>query len=128
MSRVLLRLLISAGFSFALLAGLIHFLVARGDDINLVTIYQVLSGVPVALVVVYGLLQLIGFSLRALRYRIILDESDDFDVPPFRHLYFVTGIRSMMVDLLPARLGELVFVLLLNRGYQVPVAASLSAL
>ncbi len=49
-------------------------------------------------------------------------------IPGLWHMILVTGFRNMMVDLLPARIGELGYVALLNRGYQVSIAACLSSL
>ena len=76
----------------------------------------------------YGKFQLLVIFLRALRYQVIFRAQLALERPSFRQLVFVTGVRNMVVDLLPARLGELVFVLMLNRGCRVPVARGLAVL
>ncbi len=65
--------------------------------------------------------------LRAWRYQVILASSSE-TVPGMPHLFLVSVSRNMFVDMLPARLGELSYVAMLNRGYKVAVDACLASL
>lgn len=73
-------------------------------------------------------LYLIALYLRALRYRLLLRLSGEPNVPSLPQMALVTGIRNMVVDMLPARLGELGYVGLLNRGYGVRLEHCVSSL
>ncbi len=66
--------------------------------------------------------------LRTWRYSIILESSRTPVRPPFGDLILVTGVRNMMVDLLPARTGEISYPVLLNRVYRVNVYPSVTSL
>ena len=127
-TRLATRLLYSAGFSLVLLAGFLHVIATRGEEVNLTVVYEALRGIPGALIGLFVLIQLLVIFLRALRYQVIFRAQLALERPSFRQLVFVTGVRNMVVDLLPARLGELVFVLMLNRGCRVPVARGLAVL
>jgi len=76
----------------------------------------------------YIALNLIGLCLRTLRYHVLIKASGENNLPSMLHLGAVTGVRNMMVDLLPARTGELAYVALLNRGYRVTASNCLSSL
>lgn len=76
----------------------------------------------------YVLAQLAGALLRAQRYRVLLGADGHSRVPPFGFLLWVTLARNMLVDLVPARAGELAYVVFLNRGYRVALPACLSSL
>jgi len=127
-TRMATRMLYSAGFSLALLAGFLHLIATRGEQVNLTAVYEVIRGLPGTLIGVFVLIQLLVIFVRALRYQIIFKAQKTPKGPTFRQLLLVTGVRNMVVDLLPARLGELVFVLMLNRGCRVPVARGLAVL
>lgn len=65
--------------------------------------------------------------LRAVRYRLILRASE-IEVPGLFHMVLVSMSRNMFVDMLPARLGELSYIAMLNRGFSVRAEACLSSL
>jgi hypothetical protein len=66
--------------------------------------------------------------LRAMRYRLLLLGGGEPQVPGLIPFALVTAARNMFVDLLPARVGELSYVALLNRRYGVSVRSGLSSL
>ena len=66
--------------------------------------------------------------LRALRYRSLLKADGISQVPGTWFMFLITLCRNMFVDMVPARIGEASYVLMLNRGYRVPVSACLSTL
>ena len=66
--------------------------------------------------------------LRALRYRSLLKADGISQVPGTWYMFLITLCRNMFVDMVPARIGEASYVLMLNRGYRVPVSACLSTL
>ena len=70
----------------------------------------------------------IGLFVRAYRYRLLITLAGEQNVPSMRQMLLVTGFRNMVVDLLPARLGELAYVGLLNRGYGVKLQHCISSL
>jgi hypothetical protein len=71
---------------------------------------------------------LITLAIRAHRYRLLIAISGELNVPTFKQMLVVTGVRNMVVDMLPARLGELGYVGLLNRGYGVKLEHAISSL
>ena len=58
----------------------------------------------------YVLIYLIATFLRAIRYRLLLQMSGETSVPLVRQMFLVTGIRNMVVDMFPSRLGELGYI------------------
>ena len=127
-SQTLVRLAFSASLSFAILAILLHWLARSGDDVNLAMLYQALSDTPARVFTLYALLMAVNTVLRTLRYRLILVASNGLHRVSFFSLFIVTGVRNMVVDLLPARLGELVFVTMLKKGCGVPLPTGLAIL
>ena len=71
---------------------------------------------------------LVQAAVRAVRYGILLRAGGEPMLPPPGHLLLVTMTRNMFMDLLPARLGELSYVALLNRGFQLRLEPCLSSL
>ena len=123
-----LRLGISIGVSFAVLGLMIHLFSGGLSPENRPSIFGVLEKTTHWLLLVYGALYLVQLMLRAWRYRILIAASGEQNIPSFFHMSVVTGVRNMLVDLLPARVGELSYVAMLNRGYRVGADACLSSL
>lgn len=86
-----------------------------------------LQHLALPLVAVYVGASLLRSLLQTGRYRLLLEHSGP-ERPGFLPVFLVTMSRNMFIDLLPARLGELSFVAMLNRGCRVSAAACLSAL
>ena len=76
----------------------------------------------------YVLAQLLGGVLRAWRFALLLRADRRTPTPGFAFLWWVTLARNMLVDLVPARAGELAYVLFLNRGPRVSLPACFSSL
>ena len=124
----LVRLILSAGVSAILLYLLIHLVSLEIQGNEQLDMRRILSTTYLPWVSAFLLLHLIGVILRAVRYRILLIAGKEPNLPTFLQLVLVTGFRNMMVDLLPARVGELGYVALLNRVYGVRISSCLSSL
>ena len=123
-----LRLGLSLAVSCAILALLLQLLNAGVSDLNRPSVFKSLKNVDVLLLSFYAVISLITLAFRAFRYQILIAISGETNVPTFKQMLVVTGIRNMVVDLLPARLGELGYVGLLNRGYGVKLENCASSL
>jgi hypothetical protein len=117
---LILRLALSVAAS-----GLILFVLARlvggagGPDAH-PRLLEVLRHAAPHLIALYALCAVGQGLVRAWRYRVLLAAGGAADaLPGFGHLYLVTQARNMLVDLLPARLGEFGYVAMLNRGYHI---------
>lgn len=119
MLKNLLRIGISIGVSFAILALLLQLVNSGLSDLERPSVLAALQATSLALVLGYFIIYLITLFFRAYRYRLLLSMSGEPNVPTLKQMALVTGIRNMVVDMLPARLGELGYVGLLNRGYGV---------
>ena len=119
--------LLALGVSGLLLALLARFSLASADTSLLPRMVEIVTSISATSLLLY--LAAIGARtvFQALRYRLILGATED-SVPGFFHLLLVTASRNMFVDMLPARLGELSYVAMLNRGYRVGLPACLSSL
>ncbi len=128
MFKKILKLGLSVGVSFAILALLLQMVSTGVDDAERPSVMAALQNTSLALVAAYLGLYLITLIIRAYRYRLLIQLSGETNVPTVRQMWLVTGIRNMVVDLLPARLGELGYVALLNRGYGVRLEHCVSSL
>jgi len=122
------RLILGAGISFAMLAALFYAVSRSGETINLSQLVDMVRNVSLSALAGYLLCQLLGTLLRSWRYQCLLDTSGDQTRPGLKDLYPITLVRNMTVDLLPARIGELVFVGLLKRINKTHASHSLSSL
>jgi len=91
-------------------------------------VFAALQNSILPLVLAYLGLYLVALLVRARRYSLLLSMSGESQVPNFKQMVLVTGVRNMVVDLLPARLGELGYVALLNKGYNVKLEHCASSL
>lgn len=126
-AKSLLRILFSVSISALILFALFQLFrpEALGDEKRLL---PVLKNALVPLLA-FGLACTIGQSvLRAIRYGVLLSGSGEPRLPGFGRLLLVTLTRNMFVDLLPARIGELSYIAMLNRGYQVRADTCVSSL
>ena len=128
MLKNLLQIGISIGVSFAILALLLQLVNSGLSDLERPSVLAALKATSLALVLAYFVLYLITLLFRAYRYRLLLTMSGEPNVPTLKQMALVTGIRNMIVDMLPARLGELGYVGLLNRGYGVKLQHCVSSL
>ncbi len=113
------RRTIAVALSVLISAALIVFLLTK---INVKDIVQTFRQIYLPALLVYGAFSLSALSLRAWRTRRLLS-------PLFiswKNVFLVTFIRNGFEDLLPARLGSLSYIYLLNKslGFPIETAAS----
>ena len=128
MIKQLLRVGVSIGVSFAIVALLLQMVNAGIDDAERPSVWTALQNTSTTYILIFVVLFLFALLFRAIRYRMLLQLSGETDVPTLRQMCLITGIRNMVVDMLPARLGELGYVALLNRGYGVKLEHCVSSL
>ena len=128
MLKQLLRIAVSIGVSFAIIALLLQMVNSGLPDQQRPSVLSALQNTSLSFVVGCFVVYLITLFIRAYRYRLLIAVSGEENVPTMRQMALVTGIRNMIVDLLPARLGELGYVGLLNRGYGVKLEHCISSL
>jgi len=128
MIRKLFRIALSIGVSLSILALLLQMFTSGLPDQQRPSVLGALGNTSSSLIAAYLVLYIIALFIRAHRYRLLVSMSGESNVPTMRQMALVTGIRNMIVDLLPARLGELGYVGLLNRGYGVKLQHCISSL
>ena len=106
---------------------LLH-LVGGGLDTGAARLIEVLRAANVPLLFAYLGCQGGQILWRAIRYRLLLRVAGECEVPRLGHMLLVTMCRNMFVDLLPARVGELSYIAMLNRGYRVGVESCVASL
>ncbi|MBN2207607.1 MAG: flippase-like domain-containing protein [Candidatus Aminicenantes bacterium] len=108
-----------AALSLAVSVGLMALLIKQVEPGQLAAVYR---GIYVPALLAYLGLMLAGSVLRALRYKWFLRPTEIGWGP----ILLTTFIRNSLVDLLPARLGSLSFIYILNRrlGYTFELASS----
>lgn len=126
-TRFTLQSLISATLSLGLLALLLHIVARSGDEVNLSMVFEAIKGIPLDIILIYIFLVVGNMVLRTFRYRVILAGTANQKLS-FPFLFVITGVRNMVVDLLPARLGELVFVSMLKRSFNTPISNGMATL
>jgi Tol biopolymer transport system component len=128
-SRFALRLLLSCGLSLLLLGLLLHGFSGSAEEAARPRLIAVLAETSLICVGLYVLTSLSQAFFRALRYQLILRHSSGgAAVPGMGRMLIVTLSRNMFVDMLPARLGELGYIAMLNRGFKVSAETCLSSL
>lgn len=127
--RLLLKLLLSLGTSLLLLGLLLQGFSSSAEEAVRPRLFSILTGTSLVCVGLYILTSLSQAFFRMLRYRAVLAASVKNDqLPSVFHLFIVTLSRNMFVDMLPARLGELSYVAMLNKGCKIGADACLSSL
>lgn len=126
--KQLLKIGLSIGVSFAILALLLQMVTSGLDDQQRPSVLSAMQNTSIELVFAVLVIYLITLFIRAYRYRLLLVMSGEQHVPSLKQMSLVTGIRNMIVDMLPARIGELGYVGLLNRGYGVKLQHCVSSL
>ncbi len=128
MVKPLFRIGLSIGVSLAILALLLKMFTTGLPESERPSILIVLQATSPSLLLGFFGVLFISLLVRAYRYRLLIELTGEQNVPSMRQMVLVTGIRNMVVDLLPARLGELGYVGLLNRGYGVKLQHCISSL
>lgn len=128
MVRHFMRIGFSIAVSLIILALLLQLVTSGLPDQERPSVLTALQNTSLTLVFCYVCLSLVALFVRAYRYRLLIQMSGSDVVPTIGQMAIVTGIRNMVVDLLPARIGELGYVGLLNRGYGVKLPHCVSSL
>lgn len=123
-----LRLVISVFVSVLMLWLLFKLISDETNPIGLEDITRVLGDVSFAAFSSFFVIHILGVVLRTVRFQLLIKATQSEIVPTFLPLSLVTLVRNMTVDLLPARLGELFYVGLLNRGLRVRLDSCFSSL
>ena len=128
--KTLTRLVVSAACSVLVLGLLLSLAGSLGADVSPGDVLVALRSALPALVAAYALCQLLQALARAQRARVLLRASlpAGTNTPGLFHMLLVTFVRGACADMLPARLGELSYVAMLNRGCAVPAGDCLSSL
>lgn len=126
--RVTWRLAVSAAVSSFVLGLMFRLWLSGQASEGAATLYTALRDASRPLLGMYLILALVQTTLRALRNSVLLKAGGEARVPPMGHLTLVSLTRNMFSDLLPARLGELSYVALLNRLYGVRAEVCVSSL
>jgi len=128
--KILARLVVSAACSVLVLGLLLSLAGSLGADVSPSDVLAAFRSAIPALVAAYALCQLVQALARAQRARVLLRASlpAGTRVPGLFRMLLVTFVRGACADMLPARIGELSYVAMLNRGCAVPAADCLSSL
>ena len=122
------RLVVSLFISVLILWFLLNLISDEENPIGLHDVTRVLGEVSLATFLLFFVIHLLGVILRTVRFQLLIKATRSEVVPTFWPLTLVTLVRNMTVDLLPARLGELFYVGLLNRGLGVRLDSCFSSL
>lgn len=125
--QLIVNILFSIGVSVTLIGVLVHFILSAAEPDVFSRIVAVVGSFSAVFLAGYLFAALIRTCLQAVRYRLLLRPAAG-EPPSFFHLLLVTLSRNMFVDMLPARLGELSYIAMLNRGYRVSGQACISSL
>lgn len=125
----IVRLIYPLALSLAAL-GLLLGLVGKGSaEVSPAGLIRALKSAVPILVITYGAAQLLQAALRAWRAWLLLRHGAPGErVPGLGHVFWVSLARNMFVDMLPARIGELSYIGMLNRGYKVGADVCLASL
>jgi uncharacterized membrane protein YbhN (UPF0104 family) len=129
-SRLLLNIFLSLAISLFLIALLISGIDGTAEPGIRTKLFSILAQTTWNALLLYMLASIVQAFFRAIRYQVLLKSSlkNDEELPSLLHLFMVTMSRNMFTDMLPARLGELSYVAMLNLGFKVRADACLSSL
>lgn len=108
MKKTKLHILISLALTTLLLCAIF-------SEVSFAEFLEIIKKSNFSLILIYFLISFVSQIIRALRYRLILASVGQENLPSRFRFLIVTLIRSAFVDFLPARLGELSFLYVLNR-------------
>ncbi|MGD9874687.1 MAG: lysylphosphatidylglycerol synthase domain-containing protein [Kiritimatiellia bacterium] len=126
--QFIIRILFSAAISCGVVALIFRLVSAGHPAAGAAQVLNAVRNVSLIAAGIYLLCQLLQGLLRALRYGVLLKAGGAQKIPSLFHLYLTTLTRNMLVDMLPARLGELSYIAMLNRGYRVKSEDCVSSL
>lgn len=125
-TSIILKLAASAAVSLLLVVLLLRMTGAGAD--GAANLAEVLRATALGGLGLYVVLHLAGAAVRAARFRLLLAAGAAVPAPRFGRVMLISLVRNMMVDMLPARIGELSYIALMNRGCQVPGDRCVSSL
>lgn len=126
--KILLRIVLSAGISIIVLALMFKLGNADPGGISRTRIMNLLLGVSPVLLTGYFGCSLVQSFLRTVRYRMLLIAGGVAVPLPMPQMFMITLTRNMLVDLLPARTGELGYVAVMTGKLNVRPSDALSSL
>ena len=124
---LILKTALSIGVSVIALAVLMRLTVSGDGGLQPGLLEVLLKTAPV-FVGFYVFTSLFQAFFRAVRYRVLIRAANEAQVPSLFHTLLVTLTRNMLVDLFPARIGELSYIAMMNKSYQVSGRACVSSL
>lgn len=127
-TQIFWKTAVAIGVSLLILNLMLRLISHGVDPADRPHLLIVLRNASLSLVGLYVVFALVQAFFRALRYRVLIAAGNEERVPALSHVYLVTIVRNMFVDLLPARLGELSYVAMMNRGCNVSGKTCLSSL
>lgn len=110
--------------SAVITAGLVYSLLSQTQWTDWEKVFIRLNYLGLA---AYLALYTFNLFLRTWRYHILLKATRTADRPTFGSLTLVTMVRNMLVDFLPARLGSLSYIVILNQVMKVDLAPCLTS-
>lgn len=117
--RTRLKSLVYIGFSLLLTIGVFAYLLAH---VTWRQVADLILSIDRPLVGLFFTLSMVLQAVRTVRYRVVLQSVGES--PGFIRLFLVVLVRSLCVDLLPARTGELVYIYLLRTRLGVELGAA----
>ena len=128
--KTLARFALSAAVSVFLVGLLLRLAASLGAEVSPADVIAAMRAALPALIGAYVACQFAQAFARAQRARVLLRASMPAGaaVPGPGRTTLVTLVRGACADMLPARVGELSYVAMLNRGCAVPAADCLSSL
>lgn len=129
-TKLLRHFLLGISGSLLIVAGLFFAAANPGRGIQPERVLEILGQSSIPLLIGYIGISLIGIWLRAIRYRILIIACGEKPegVPELKQMLLITAVRGMVVDFLPARLGELIYVALLKKLSNTSIPSGLSSL
>jgi uncharacterized membrane protein YbhN (UPF0104 family) len=112
------------GFSIFITAILLYYVISQNQSADW---RRILIHLNPSFIFWYLVLYGLGLFLRTLRYYLLLQTTKTSILPSFWHLTLVTSVRNMLVDLLPARIGSLSYIVLLNKAFNVDLSPCLTS-
>lgn len=76
---------------------------------------KIIAGIDFKFVIVFAIISVLGAFFRMLRYRVLLRVIAPENDPGYGKLLITTFARNAFVDMFPLRLGETVYIFMLNR-------------
>ena len=127
-NKIVPHLMLATGGSLLILGGMYYAASHAGHNISPTQLIDAIKSSSFSMFLAYAVASILGLVFRAWRYRVLLKASGEDKIPGNKAMILITAVRNMTVDLLPARLGELVFVGLLRKQAGTRISSGLSAL